>query len=319
MIRHARHLAALLALYASGLAHAGGGFAFGVFGDTPYNGFERRHLPLLIAEMDAEPLAFVAHDGDIKSSSQRCDDALFEARLADFQASFHPFIYVPGDNEWTDCHRDAAGRFDPNERLARLRQVFFADPRHSLGRNSLAVESQADDPAYAEWIENRRWQIGPVMFVALNVPGSNNNMGRRDAPNPEFLRRSAAIEAWIGAAFRLARERQLEGVVLILQANPDLEDFSAGRPNRAYRALLDQLVNETRNFSGQVLLIHGDTHFYRVGQPLADPRSGKTLTNFTRLETPGSPFMGWVKVSVNPGEPKLFDIDGRTYSPSQNN
>lgn len=312
-------LAAALALCAANLAPAADGFAFGVFGDTPYNGFERRHLPALIAQMDAEPLAFVAHDGDIKSSSQRCDDGLFEARLADFQASFHPFIYVPGDNEWTDCHRDAAGRFDPNERLARLRQVFFADPRLSLGRNTLTVESQADDPAYAEWVENRRWQIGPVMFVALNVPGSSNNMGRRDAPNPEFLRRSRAVKAWIDAAFRLARERHLEGLVLIIQANPDLEDFSAGRPNPAFRGLLEQLLTATRNFSGQVLLIHGDTHFYRVDQPLADPATGKTLKNFTRIETPGSPFMGWVKVSVKPGQPTLFDVDGRTYSPGQNN
>jgi hypothetical protein len=42
------------------------------------------------------------------------------------RASHTPFVFVPGDNDWTDCHR-RAGAYDPLERLARLR-VFFAGP-----------------------------------------------------------------------------------------------------------------------------------------------------------------------------------------------
>ena len=30
-----------------------------------------------------------------------------------------PLLYTPGDNEWTDCHRPAAGAYNPLERLAR--------------------------------------------------------------------------------------------------------------------------------------------------------------------------------------------------------
>ena len=107
-------------------AQAAEPFSFGVFGDTPYNGFERRHLPALIAEMDAEPLKVVIHDGDLKSGGERCDDALFNERLAVFQTSRHPFVFVPGDNDWTDCHRSSNGAYDPLERLDRLRQLFFA-------------------------------------------------------------------------------------------------------------------------------------------------------------------------------------------------
>lgn len=320
MRRAALALAALvLAARASPGVQAAEPFGFGVFGDTPYNGFERRHLPAVIAEMDAEALAFVIHDGDLKSGGERCDDALLDARLATFQTSQHPFVYVPGDNEWTDCHRSSNGSFDPVERLARLRQVFFADPRRSLGRYPMAVDSQADDPAFAAWPENLRWQRGPVLFATINVPGSDNNFGRAGQPGEEFLRRSEAVRAWIAAAFAQARERQLEGLVLIQHGNPDLEDFSAGRPNRAYRELLLQLVAEARGFAGEVLLVHGDSHVHRVDQPLADPSTGTALKNFTRLETIGSPFMGWVKVDVRPGVTPLFRIQPRHYSPAASN
>ena len=59
-------------------------FRFGVLGDIPYNRFERQHLPRLLAEMDAEGLRVVVHDGDLKNGGERCDDALYADRLALF-------------------------------------------------------------------------------------------------------------------------------------------------------------------------------------------------------------------------------------------
>ena len=52
-----------------------------------------------------------------------------------------PLIYTPGDNEWTDCR--PISKYDPNERLDRLRQLFFAAPR-SLGQRSRALTRQSD-------------------------------------------------------------------------------------------------------------------------------------------------------------------------------
>ena len=68
--------------------------AFGLFGDTPYNHWELEHLPDLIAEMDGEKLAFVVHDGDIKSGSGVCSDELLQGVLAVFKKSAAPLVYV---------------------------------------------------------------------------------------------------------------------------------------------------------------------------------------------------------------------------------
>jgi hypothetical protein len=216
---------ALLTTLAAMTGHAAEPFSFGVLGDTPYNRFERTHLPAVIAEMDAELLKVVIHDGDIKNGGERCDDALYEDRLALFRTSHHPFVFVPGDNDWTDCHRNSNGAYDPLERLEKLRGVFFADPRQTHGQYPRVVDTQADDAAFAAYREHQRWQIGPVLFLTLNVPGSGNNYGRKKAPGAEYLARSAAVKAWIEAGFARARSAGLEGVVLVMQANPDIEDF----------------------------------------------------------------------------------------------
>jgi hypothetical protein len=132
-----RSLAALLSLsFSSRDARRGpphpDAFAFGVLGDTPYNAREEAEFLRMMERIDAEPLAFVVHVGDFKGP-ERCTDALYERRRAQFDASAHPFILTPGDNDWTDCRRGEMGDMDPLERLARLRAVFFPTPR-SLGR-----------------------------------------------------------------------------------------------------------------------------------------------------------------------------------------
>src|SRR3974390_2079161 len=82
------------------------GFVFGVMGDAPYGKGEEKPFVEMIERMNGEPLAFVIHVGDIKAgSNSRCTDDLFLQRKAWFDASTHPLIYTPGDNEWTDCRR----------------------------------------------------------------------------------------------------------------------------------------------------------------------------------------------------------------------
>jgi hypothetical protein len=77
-----------------------------------------------------------------------------------------------------------------------------------------------------------------------------------------------------------------------------------------YDAFLAALRNKTVEFGaigGQVVLVHGDTHFYRIDKPLDSPTS--VLPNFTRVCTFGSPGVNWVKVSVDPKSRNLFTFE----------
>lgn len=261
-------------------------FTFAAFGDTPYTREEEARFPDLIAEMNREDLAFVVHVGDFKAARTRCTDELFVQRRQWFDYFRHPFIFVPGDNEWTDCRRVFGGRYDPLERLRKLRELFFAG-EHSLGQRQLALTRQAPD-----YPEHALWRQDGVMFVTLNVPGPDNNA--RLMPD-EFRSRGAAVAQWLGRSFSEARKDRLRAVVILMQANPWVSPT-----NRyfGFRELLSAMARETRAFPGEVLLVHGDTHRYRVDRPLRDPATGEPLANFTRVEVFGYPTMNWVRIRV---------------------
>ena len=274
-------------------------FAFAVFGDTPYSDYERAELPKMLAAMGEKNPAFAIHVGDIKSGSSPCSDEVYLDRRAVFDAFAQPLIYVPGDNEWTDCHRPGAGGHDPVERLQRLRALFFAAPA-SLGQRRIALVRQKAGKDHPALPENVRWRQGAVLFIGLNIPGSDNGIVDAARPAAEFLARERGNRAWLAEAFAIARAEALAAVVIAMQANPGFEDDANGKPKAGYRDFLQQLRTLTRAFAGQVLLVHGDTHRQRIDQPLRDPQSGEVLNNFTRVETFGSPFMGWIEVGFRP-------------------
>jgi hypothetical protein len=58
-----------------------------------------------------------------------------------------------------------------------------------------------------------------------------------------------------------------------------------------------------------VLLAHGDGHEYTVDQPLVRRTTGRPLGNVTRLQVPGSPAVGWVRVIVTPGSANPFAFE----------
>lgn len=293
--------------------------SFGLLGDTPYNHWEREQLPDMLDAMAHENLAFVVHDGDIKSGSSPCSDAVFQDILGVFQASALPLVYVPGDNEWTDCHRSNNGSYDPLERLAKLRTLFFTGDT-TLGRRTLPLARQSRDPAFALYRENVRWQAGGVLFVGLNLPGSDNNYHgstQDGGPTPEYLARSSANRIWLQQAFALARAQKLAGLMLVIQANPGFEAANDNTPKLAYRDFLNQLHEETQAFAGQVVLVHGDSHKHKIDQPLLDATTREVIKNFTRVETFGYPLMGWIKATVDASDPRVFTFSPRRWNPSR--
>ena len=114
-------------------------------------------------------------------------------RFAQFNASAHPFIYTPGDGEWTDCYEARGVRGgNPLERL-HLRRVFF-EGEQSLGQRTIPLirQSQSSDCILQTYRENVRWTAGGVTFVTLDVPGNNNGLGRAPDGNAEHCPCEAA-------------------------------------------------------------------------------------------------------------------------------
>jgi hypothetical protein len=186
-------------------ANGDGRFTFALIGDMPYGPEGELKFPNVIADINSDRnLSFVVHDGDIKNGSSLCDNAMFFNRLALFNEFEQPFVYVPGDNEWTDCHRANNGSYDPLERLAFLRGLFFPDDQ-SLGARTMTLERQSANPAYADYPENVRWVVKNVMFAGLHIVGSNNNLGRTATADAEYAARNAANLAWLAGTFARAR------------------------------------------------------------------------------------------------------------------
>jgi len=317
--------AAMLAAAGSAARADGQPFSFGLWGDMPYaKAKDQPKIAPLIADMNAADIAFSIYDGDIKDGSSKCTDDVYGDAIKMFDALQKPAVYVPGDNEWTDCHRTNNGGYDNLERLDHIRKVMFAGP-DSFGATKLTLDHQGKPGE--KFTENTRFVHDGIVFVGLNVPGSNNNkVGEKDctaksartpeqcaADNAEYAERDAANIAWLHEAFELAKAQKAAGIVLVIQADPgfdipETEDKDERQAPGAdgYTKFLDKVVEETKAFPGQVLFVHGDTHFFKVDKPLI--RQDNLLANFTRLETFGSPNVHWVKVTVDPKERTLFTI-----------
>jgi hypothetical protein len=277
-------------------------FTIGLIGDLPYTPREEQQFPNLIADLNRSDVAFVVHDGDIKSGAAICDDAVLQSRLGMFQQSKHPFVFLPGDNEWTDCHRTGS---DPLERLAKLRRVFFATDS-SLGQTTLKLEHQSRDPSYTVYRENVRWVYQNIMFCGLHIVGSNNNLGRTPEMDREYTARNTANLAWMKESFAIAKQRHMKGVMLMMQANPWFEKPSAERTG--FNDFLESLQNEVGQFKKPVVLVHGDSHYFRIDKPLVDANK-KPVPLFTRTETFGTPNVHWVKATIQPNSLDVFRFE----------
>ncbi|MGZ9106637.1 MAG: hypothetical protein ACXW3M_12715, partial [Rhodoplanes sp.] len=184
-------------------------FSFVALGDMPYsvpNDYAR--FDRLIAAINRLKPAFSVHVGDIKSGTSACTDDALQKVHDQFQTFDQPLVYAIGDNEWTDCHRNRESPFDPRERLAKLRQMFFANPAQSLGRAPMPIETQTRAlPSFTTYVENARFTKKDVLFVTLNIPGSNNGFETTDPQAAaEYFERNRANLAWLADSFQRAKD-----------------------------------------------------------------------------------------------------------------
>jgi hypothetical protein len=276
-----------------------GSFAFAVFGDGPYYAWEQGRWDRVLEGVRESRVEWLLHVGDIFWAP--CSDEAMAERRRDFDSLGLPVIYTPGDNEWADCHRRREGAFDPLDRLAAIRRTFFEEPGRSFGSPSIPLRSQATDPAFAEFPENVLWMRGGFLFATVHVVGGSNGRmpfaGRTAAHDAEVERRTAAAMAWIDHAFAAARAADAAGVFLAMHGDlgPDWEYD----PRENHKAIIDRIHAGITAWDRPVVLIHGDSHTLLIDHPLLDPVTGVTYANFTRLETFGSPDIGWVRVVID--------------------
>jgi hypothetical protein len=281
-------------------ASAGDVVRFFAIGDVPYSDSEHRLLERLLAQELTEETPFLVHAGDIKAGNQPCTDEAFSGVAALFRSLHTPVVYTPGDNEWTDCRRAAAGRYAPMERLSLLRRVFYGDPG-VLRLDRLGVEQS--DPVFPE---NYYFRHQGVVVATVHVVGSRNNLRPRDpAAAAEYEARKAANRHHLQQVAAAAGATDAKALVLIFHANAQLE---RGQPSPAYEAFHEDLRSLLHSYKGPVLGIHGDTHALRFDRPLTDPDTGRPHARFTRLEVPGSPVVGGAWVTISPGADPPFRV-----------
>lgn len=277
-------------------------------GDVPYQlPDDLNRLDRLIQAINQAAPDLALHIGDIKSGSTPCIDAAYRRVRDRFAAVNAPLLYTPGDNEWTDCHRDAAGGLDPLERLAALRALFFAEPR-SLGGHPIDLTRQSDGGDRAPYPENARITLGAVTVVTAHVVGSNNNLRQgHPAAIAEYRARDRASAAWIRAGFDAAKRGRSKAVIVAMHADPfDRGNGLPGPTNRSgFAGTLSAIADGAAAYGGPVLVIHGDSHAYRVDQPFRTD-AGERLPNVTRLEVFGAPTVAAVLVTVTPDADEPF-------------
>ena len=318
-------------------------FTIAVFGDWPYNQTLFTSAPLLVNSINADPdVSLTIHVGDIHSGSMACTSAGIVPPITSsnpgwnqsiyyqFQQFKAPLVYTPGDNEWTDCHKTKEFQSgDPLKELASVRSLFFARPGKTLGLHEREVSSQAKyfDPAFptdAQYVENVMWTEGKVVFVTVNMPGSNNDTlpWTNGFQNPaaqaqEVANRTAADIRWLQAAFKQASEMRAKAVVVALQA--DMWDPAAVLPGgdglSAYTPFVQQLANLSIDFRRPVLLLNGDSHLFEADHPLADSSSSTgiihhtlSVPNLTRITVQGSTNAPaeWLRLSIDTTTPAVF-------------
>jgi hypothetical protein len=298
-------------------------YTIGLFGDMPYNALGKAQYPNLLADINSSDVAFSIFDGDLKAGGDgACTDSLYTTALANFNTLQRPLVWLPGDNDWTDCwgrYGPGTGGYDPLERLAHERALFAATDQ-SLGARTLTLTRQSPD-----YPENVRWSYGPVVFIGLNVQGSNDNYPysgvdgetRSDAEiarmRAEETARKAADIRWLDDGFAYAKQVGAKGVLVDWQADLNFNNEQHLADSRSWDAFpdyVDALRSATISFPGQVALVHGDSHYFKIDKPLNGP-SGGVLADFTRVETFGARNTHWVSATIDPNDPNLFVFEPR--------
>lgn len=263
---------------------------------------------------------FAIFSGDTKDGGSKCSNEIILDGLENYFTKLNvPTLYAVADNEWTDCHRISNGSYDPIERLEKIRMYFFSK-NTMQGKNPLKV--QREGKKGKKFSENSRLIYNNVMFVALNVVGSNNNLvitekqcskkSNRtkkdcDMATKEYKERNEANIKWLNESFEIAKKKQLSGIVIVSHANMyypfNLVDDGYNKKflpsldqNNGFTDFFNTLVTQTHLFKGQVLLVMGDSHYFKIDKAMNE-KDGTATQNFTRVVVFGGNETSWIELT----------------------
>ncbi|MFK7858231.1 MAG: hypothetical protein AB8B64_05410 [Granulosicoccus sp.] len=264
-----------------------------IIGDAPYQSEDIDDIvefPKLVSSINADPfVTTTVHVGDIKGGTTPCLDQGYQDVYRLFQTFDEPLIYSIGDNEWTDCDRPTAGSYDPEERLDRLRDIFFANPGTSMGGSTRLVEAQQSYP------ENQLWEEQGIVFGTLHVVGTNNNLIARSGMSSaveqtatgssEYGRRNAANILWMRSIFSRAMQNQSAGIVLFLHADmwkmrEEFDETVLG----GFTETIQELSLQAEAFGKPVLIVSGDNQYREdIGVPWFSLYGVSPVSNITQI------------------------------------
>jgi hypothetical protein len=224
-----------------------------------------------------------------------------------------PVIVVLAGSDWTGCTNNAGGS-DGAERLARLREVLYADPQ-ALGTGKLALTRQSSSSRFRSYVENAHWSVGKVLYATLNLPANNNHYMTEAGRNSEYEDRMVANRYWLNRLFAIARRDKYAALVLFSDGNlKALSQPVGGLRGLLARAVPDgslpngshdgfaatrrQIVSLAQKFPGKVLLVD-DAPLERGAKPAIEWR-----TNLGHLSTDQRA----LEVEVEPSTKALFTV-----------
>jgi hypothetical protein len=297
-------------------------FEFALIGDLPYGVKENqtsKESEKLIQNLNKEKnLSWVLHVGDIKTGASSCSDTFLTDRKRYFERINTPFVYTPGDNEWTDCHKIPAGSYSPHERLDFIRELFFNNRWAEDARKQLNIITQSGENALmTDFIENYHWIKNDVHFATIHIVGSLDGtkaisfFSKKEeqvSHQKKIEKRQSAALAWLRYTFQKAKALKAKALFIAIHANPgwDRRWEKENRPVFSY--FNDALQKELETFDKPVVLAHGDTHTFRIDKPSINGKV-PSPSNFTRVETFGENDNAWIKVKVAPMTKHVFSYE----------
>lgn len=279
-------------------------FSFIALGDTQdISDIGVNRINRLIASINQREHDFVVHIGEFKGGTADCNNEYYQRIVDTSNRSVKPLIYLPGDNDWTDCFNSD---YEPTERLAYLRRILYPN-NHSLGKTTQMLNRQHQANNQIFYPENVWWQHHDITFSTFHNVGTNNNLYSSDTATQEHLARNNANLEWLEIVFEQAKSSK----ALVIFTHANIKFGTKSWEATGFDSFRKALQAHTLAYRKPVLFIHGDTHAFKIDKPMKI--KNKAVSNFTRLEVFGSPDLGMIEVFVDPNSDRVFSFLPYSY------